>query len=241
MKATTSTSTGPTSPVEAVGDASTSTNLSSAGGGNSLPCETFPIATSSNNPPQPVNDYTFKLVSENNGHKLKSVIKSQNYEINPAPLSVDEFIIVVKEKFLPDFLEKSKGKKVTMFVTPISEKLDIVPGGEAKKILSSEYVMRTNAIPCSGKDTLEEIISQLNVRKETIIHEGSGWSVLSVPTFEVQQIVYSKDIKYYGTHIEWPKGLSGSKQVINIKTREHCVEYSIRAHFMKKTKHHIYI
>ena len=102
---------------------------------------------------------------------------------------------MVKEKFLPDFLEKSKGKKVAMFVTPISEKLDIVPGGEAKKTLSSEYVMRTDVIPCSGKDTLEVIISQLYKRKEDITHKGSGWSVLSVPTFEVQQIVYSKSIK----------------------------------------------
>ena len=81
------------------------------GGGNST-CNEITISkrsidtntsTVNNAPTEPVNinEYEIKLVYENNDHKLKNVLKSSMYRIDPAPLSVDEIILVVKEKVSP--------------------------------------------------------------------------------------------------------------------------------------------
>ena len=51
----------------------------------------------------------------------------------------------------------------------------------------------------------------------------------------------SKKTHRIGSYIKWPKGIAGGLKVINIKTPKHCVEYSIRAHFMKKHKHPVYM
>ena len=123
-----------------------------------------------------IEDYIISENTEKDSRKFGSVYKSSHYIIEPAPQSVIEFNYVIRHKFLPDFLESNKGRKVAMLVNPISEKLDIVEGGKAK-ITQADYIMRTPAMVSSGLDTLEEIITILESRNESAACAGSGWSV----------------------------------------------------------------
>ena len=107
-----------------------------------------------------------------------------------------------------------------------SQKVD--DKGETKK---SIFHVQTKKLKINSDDLSSEIARQLH--KNTLNHyqEGSGWVVSGIGNLRVDYYKTTRNMKSYGSYVEWPKGVPGSKHVVNIRTTNDCVKLSMVAHF----------
>ena len=109
----------------------------------------------------------------------------------------------------------------------ISQKVD-----DKGYINKSILHVQTKQLKINCQELNIEVARQLH--KNTLNHEqeGSGWVITGGGKLRTD--FYKKktrNMKSYGSHVKWPKGVPGSQHVVNVRTDNDCVRLSMVAHF----------
>ena len=172
----------------------------------------------------------FNFTTERKFSLLKHFLRKK-IVFTPETPSFEDFLLIIsnKDQLIKEILTNENSySSFQLSIEIIFEKVES-DGTTSYK----EFYIKTKKRPLEKK-YLNEFVNDIFDKSLNVEMEGSGHTIMGVKFLDVDYFAESRSIQSLGMYVELPRNLPGKKHLVNIKTKDKCVELSLYAHFYHK-------